>query len=719
MGYNIYMKNLFEGLNKSQLEAVKTTDGPILMLAGAGSGKTKTLTHRIAYLVSEKAIPASSILAVTFTNKAAGEMRKRVSNLLGLDDLANPLPFLGTFHSIANRILRREAGKLGYTSNFIIYDAGDSQALIKKILKSLSIDEKSITPSGVSWAISSAKNELVGPEQYRSMASNRVQLVAADVYPIYQRELRKASAFDFDDLIMELVKLLQAERDVLERYQNQFKYILVDEYQDTNHAQYELIKLLSAKHHNLCVVGDDWQSIYSWRGANYQNILNFESDYPEVKVVKLEQNYRSTQHILDAAHHVITKNSHRSNKKLWTDLGLGEKVHMISVADELAESRTIIQTIDRLKNQNNLKLNDFAVLYRTNAQSRSLEEWFLRYNIPYQIVGGTRFYERREVKDILAYLRVLFQPNDLISLNRILNVPTRGVGAKSALAIIDYIDKNEADSIATLKNATIIPNLKGKALKEIQALGVILADIKLQEGLSAYQLMDLLIKKIDYLDYLQDGSISADDRVENVQELLGVAKSYQDLDLETFLTEVALVSDLDSHDSNSQSVSLMTLHASKGLEFEVVFIVGLEEGVFPHARSLFDPSELEEERRLCYVGMTRAKQQLFMINASSRLLYGSSQHNLPSRFIADIPQEIIQQPAGAAISAISNMARKTFDNDFPDEANEVSVSVGEKVTHPSFGAGIVESIDDIEAVILFESVGKKNLNLQYAPLRKI
>jgi DNA helicase-2/ATP-dependent DNA helicase PcrA len=494
------MSKLFEGLNKAQAEAVEVTDGPILMLAGAGSGKTKTLTHRIAYLISEKKVPPSNILAVTFTNKAAGEMRSRVSRLLGFDEAgANPIPFLGTFHSIANRILRREADRIGMGSNFLIYDSGDSQALIKKILKSMHVSDKAITPSGIAWTISSAKNELIGPEKYRSMASNQLQLMAADVYPIYQRELRKAKAFDFDDLIMELVKLFKTESDILEKYQNQFQYILVDEYQDTNRAQYELIKLLASKHHNLCVVGDDWQSIYSWRGANYQNILNFEEDYPESKLIKLEQNYRSTQMILDAAHSVITKNLSRSSKKLWTDLGLGEKVHVLSVQDEMAEGRTIIQTIERLRGTNpDLRLSDFAVLYRTNAQSRSLEESFLRYNIPYQVIGGTRFYDRREVKDILAYMRVIFQPNDFVSLTRILNVPTRGVGAKSVSAIIDYLEKYEADVLETLANPSMITGLRGKALKEIEKLGVILSDLKSQEGLGVYDLMDVLIKRIDY-----------------------------------------------------------------------------------------------------------------------------------------------------------------------------------------------------------------------------
>ena len=713
------MKDFFSGLNDAQIEAVKTIDGPVLMLAGAGSGKTKALTHRIAYLVGEKKVPPHSILAVTFTNKAAAEMRSRVAKLLGFNDpSATPLTFLGTFHSIANKILRRESERLGLNSNFLIYDASDSQALIKKILKSLHIDDKTVTPSGISWAISSAKNELVGPEKYRSMASSRIQLVAADVYPIYQRELRNAKALDFDDLIMQLVGLFKSEPEVLERYQNQFKYILVDEYQDTNNAQYQMIKLLSSKNHNICVVGDDWQSIYSWRGANYQNILNFESDYPNAKVIKLEQNYRSTQHILDAAHHVISKNTSRSKKKLWTDLGLGEKVHVLQVADEMSEGRTIVQTIERLKNLNpQLSLKDFAVLYRTNAQSRSLEECFLRYNIPYQVVGGTRFYDRREVKDVLAYMRVIFQPNDMVSLARILNVPTRGVGAKSASALIDFLNKNEADTIESMVHAENIVGIKGKALKEIKNLGLILRDLREQQNLSIYELMDALVKRIGYLDYLQDGSISAEDRIENVQELLGVTKSYQNMDLETFLTDVALVSDLDSHNSNSNAISLMTLHSAKGLEFDVVFMVGMEEGVFPHSRSFFEPEELEEERRLCYVGMTRAKEQLYMIHASSRLLYGNTQHNLPSRFIADIPEEIIDQTNNGKVTKAPDFFT---DEQFSQEDFESpDLNEGDMVRHPLFGDGKVVSIDDSEATINFNRVGKKTLNLQYAPLHKI
>ncbi len=715
------MKDIFSNLNDSQAEAVKTTEGPVLMLAGAGSGKTKALTHRIAYLVGEKKVPPSNILAVTFTNKAAGEMKQRVAKLLGYDEPnANPLPFLGTFHSIANRILRREAERIGFNSNFLIYDTADSQALIKKILKKLQVDDKSITPSGILWAISSAKNELVGPEKYRSMASSRVQLVAADVYPIYQRELRQSKAMDFDDLIMELVKLLQNEHEVLERYQNQFKYILVDEYQDTNHSQYQLIKLLAAKHNNLCVVGDDWQSIYSWRGANYQNILNFESDYTNSKVIKLEQNYRSTQHILDAAHSVITKNLSRSQKKLWTDLGLGERVHVLSVNDELAEGRTIIQTIDRLRNSNpQLKLRDFAVLYRTNAQSRSLEESFLRYNLPYQVIGGTRFYDRREVKDILAYMRVLFQPNDFVSLGRILNIPTRGVGAKSLATVLDYLGKNEFDPIEVLSNAKQITGLKGKALTGVQDLGAALMDIRNQVGLNVYELMDLLIKRINYIDYLQDGTISAEDRVENVQELLGVAKTYQDMDLETFLTEVALVSDIDSHDPDSQAVSMMTLHAAKGLEFEVVFMVGMEEGVFPHSRSLFEPDELEEERRLCYVGMTRAKQQLYLLHASSRLLYGNTQHNVPSRFIADIPEEYLNIANPLPTSGLGELTNQHNNDEFLDDIPQINLAAGDMVRHPSFGEGKVLEINGTEAKVQFRISGVRELNLQYAPLDKL
>ena len=424
--------------------------------------------------------------------------------------------------------------------------------------------------------------------------------------------------------------------------------------------------------------------------------------------------------ILDAAHSVITKNISRSSKKLWTDLGLGEKVHVLSVQDEMAEGRTIIQTIERLRGANpSLRLSDFAVLYRTNAQSRSLEESFLRYNISYQVVGGTRFYDRREVKDIIAYMRVIFQPNDSVSLGRILNVPTRGVGAKSVSLVIDYIEKYEANVLETLANPSIIPGLRGKALKEIERLGKTLIDISSQEGLGIYDLMNTLITRIDYIDYLQDGTISAEDRIENVQELLGVAKVYKDISLETFLTEVALVSDLDAHDGMKDSVSLMTLHAAKGLEFEVVFMAGMEEGVFPHSRTFFAPDELEEERRLCYVGMTRAKQQLYMLHASSRMLYGNTQHNVPARFISDIPEEMVEEPTGSLNANFASARREVFESDFPDDVEVAQVEPGDKVMHPTFGKGKVLSVTDSEVEVSFESGQVKTLNLQYAPLKKM
>lgn len=716
--YNNFMQSSLDGLNEAQKEAVLATDGPVLMLAGAGSGKTKTLTHRIAYLLTEKACRPENILAVTFTNKAAGEMRHRVAKLLGMQGPdPRPLPFLGTFHSIANKILRREAALVGYSSNFLIYDTADSQALIKKLLKKNHIDEKSITPSAVGWAISSAKNELIGPQKYKEVASGRVGEVAATIYPEYQNELRAASAMDFDDLIMQLVKLFQNEHEVLARYQNQFQYILVDEYQDTNGAQYQLVKLLAAKHHNICVVGDDWQSIYSWRGANYQNILNFENDYPQTKIIKLEQNYRSTQHILDAAHQVITKNLSRSHKELWTDRGVGEKVHILPVRDELEEGRTVIRTIEQIRSKDpNMKFRDCAVLYRTNAQSRSLEESFIRYGVPYQVVGGVRFYDRREVKDILAYMRVLYQPNDLVSLGRILNVPTRGVGQKSAQAVLDYIGNTEQDAVQVLSNVADVPGLRGKALKSLNELGVILKELRETQGLSVSDLMEALIKRIDYFGYLDDGSAAAEERVENVQELVGVAKAYNHADLETFLTEVSLIADVDSHDDNADSVTLMTMHAAKGLEFEVVFVVGMEEGIFPHSRTFFEPEELEEERRLCYVAMTRAKSQLFLLYASSRLLYGTTQHNIPSRFIADIPAEYIDQPTCSEKVESISISDNSFFNDM---APQIDLSVGQKVLHGQFGEGKVKKIDGDELIIDFDQVGEKTLNAQYAPLQKL
>jgi len=716
------MIKVLESLNDEQRAAVLATEGPVLMLAGAGSGKTKTLTHRLAYLVQEKKVDPTNILAVTFTNKAAGEMRRRVARLLNFDeDNTQYMPFLGTFHSIANRILRREAIEIGYSANFLIYDAGDSHALIKSIIKTMQLDEKQITPNAVGNVISSAKNELIGAGEYKRFATGVLQEAAAEIYPKYQLALQKAGAMDFDDLIMKLTVLLEENEAVRTKYQNQFQYIMVDEYQDTNHAQYRLIQLLAKAHQNICVVGDDWQSIYSWRGANYENILNFEKDYPKAKIVKLERNYRSTQTILDAAGAVISKNSARSEKTLWTQAGSGEKIHIVQVRDELEEGRYIVQNIQTLiNNDSHLSLHDFAVLYRTNAQSRSLEESFLRYGLAYQIIGGVRFYERKEIKDVLAYVRYIYQPNDQVSLNRIINVPTRGLGQKSLQVFFDHSAKFEMPLLEAMAQAKNIDGLSPKAKSSFMQFGAMITSMQDQlTSLVVSEFIELVLKRTGYLDYLNDGSISAEERVENVRELLSVAKAYNNLSLEEFLTEISLISDLDNMRDSNGAVTLMTLHSAKGLEFNTVFMVGLEEGIFPHSRTFFEPSQLEEERRLCYVGMTRAKQRLYMLNATARLLYGTTQHNVPSRFLSEIPAELVQHTGSSKESIIQPVQSSVSDFDDEPFADIPVLQAGDKVLHESFGEGVVMVIDELEAIIRFASVGQKTLNLNFAKVTKL
>lgn len=713
------MRDILAGLNPSQCQAVTQTDGPLLMLAGAGSGKTKTLTHKIAYLVAKKGIKPQNILAVTFTNKAATEMRTRINHLLGLSENdRSSLPYLGTFHAIANKILRREAINLGYPNSFLIYDESDAQAVVKGLMRRRGLDEKVFTPSSIRSAISSAKNELITSSQYARLASGRIQEVAAQIYPDYQAELKKAGAMDFDDLIMKLVLLLERNAEILQKYQNTFNYILVDEYQDTNTAQYRMIKLLADKHHNICVVGDDWQSIYSWRGANFQNILNFEADYPETTVIKLEQNYRSTQHILDSAHSVILRNATRSDKRLWTDLGSGEKVVIRQVGDERAEGQYVVDTINQLMSQDrSLHRADFAVLYRTNAQSRALEEVFLRANLPYQIVGGVRFYERREIKDCLAYLRFIYQPQDLVSLARIINLPPRGIGEKSWQVFTDYLRLDGMATLPALQNAGEIAGLSAKASKSLTEFGHLIERFaQMSATLSVSSLIEQILRQSGYLTYLDDGSLTAQDRLENINEFIGVARRYDELGLEVFLTEIALVSDLDSYNVGSDAVTLMSLHASKGLEFDTVFIAGMEEGIFPHSRTFFEPSELEEERRLCYVGMTRAKARLHLLNASSRLLYGNTQHNVPSRFLSDIPTDFV-----ASVSANTGFGQWP-DNVFTDEFDQSiapDLNLGDNVVHPKFGRGVVVAVERDDIAIKFGQAGLKRLSLRYAPLSKI
>jgi DNA helicase-2/ATP-dependent DNA helicase PcrA len=716
------LEELLEGLNPEQRRAVETTEGPLLIQAGAGSGKTKTLTHRIAYLIASGKATPYSILAVTFTNKAAKEMRERVAKLLGAEaENRSFMPYMGTFHSICVRLLRQDGEHVGIPRSFVIFDEADRQAAVKQVSKQLMIDEKAFPPRVLSGLISSAKNDMVSPEEYTSMAASPAQQAAARVYPLYQQALREASALDFDDLINRTVSMLKTQALVREKWQQQFRYIMIDEYQDTNAAQYALVNLLTNEQHNIAVVGDDWQSIYSWRGADFRNILKFESDFKDCTIIKLEQNYRSTKHILDAAHAVISKNAQRSDKRLWTDAGNGLPVQMLQVSNERAEGEAIIRRIRNGVDSGQRHYRDYAVLYRTNAQSRSIEENFVHYGVPYRVVGGVRFYDRKEIKDLLAYLRLIFQPDDRVSFERIVNVPTRGIGAKSLQVFQAWQSSHGLSLLSALQQAGDCPDLTPKARKAFSELGDCLVSLRrVSEEASVGGLIDSLLRRIDYLHYLDDGSLQAETRQENVRELLSVAQEYQDEGLAGFLEEVALVSDLDSADFDGDAVTLMTLHAAKGLEFPVVFMSGMEESIFPHSRALYDQTEMEEERRLCYVGMTRARQELYMIYAATRLLYGGLQHNPPSRFLSEIDAEF--QQAAETTPSFSFEPTVTADQ-LSAPSNEPryvpDLSEGDGVRHQVFGQGTVLEIEGDTAVVYFKGKGARKLNISFAPLEKL
>jgi DNA helicase-2/ATP-dependent DNA helicase PcrA len=735
---------LLQELNEQQRVAAETIDGPVLILAGAGSGKTKALTHRVAYLVAEKQVDPTNILAVTFTNKAAGEMRGRVLQLLGRNPQSRGyLPFVGTFHSICMRLLRREATEIGLAANFLIFDSGDSQSAIKRAMRNLGIDDKQLTPNLIHGLISSAKNELISPEAYARLAQGKAQAAAAKVYPAYQKILKDAGALDFDDLIYNTVEMFRTNPALLKKYQDLFQYIMVDEYQDTNHAQYQITKLLAAGHHNIAVVGDDWQSIYSWRGANFQNILDFEKDYPDATVIKLEQNYRSTKRILDAAHAVIAKNKVRSDKKLWTEAGDGPGIGIINVYNEIQEAETIISRIQALRAEDKRELHDFAVLYRTNAQSRSLEEGFLRAGMPYKIVGGTRFYERKEIKDALAYLRFIYQPDDPVSFGRIINLPARGLGETTLSRLETWRIQNGRSLMEACRGADQIPGLQTRAVNSLQAFALLIDGLRAEiPKLAVGPLLDKVIKKSGYLTFLDDGSIQAADRIENVKELLSVAETYNELSLEAFLEEIALIADIDNYSQETNAVTLMTLHAAKGLEFPVVFMPGAEEGIFPHSRALFDQDQMEEERRLCYVGMTRARERLILLYANSRLLYGATNHNAPSRFLLEIPAELqdagsewsgqnrgsTTAAAGHATGAGSWSPQPMYGTGATTEAQAAAhreamlgldLNPGDRIRHAKFGDGIVAAVSGDEVTATFQGLGQKRLSLSFAPIEKV
>lgn len=712
-------EDVLAGLNPEQRRAVETTEGPLLIQAGAGSGKTMVLTHRIAHIIAQHKATPYNILAVTFTNKAAKEMRERVAKLLGENpDNRSFMPYMGTFHSICVRILRQEAEYIGLARSFVIFDESDRQSAIKQASKQLHIDEKSFPARVLSSIISAAKNDMIGPAEYLGIANSPAQHAAAQVFPLYQQILKNASALDFDDLIGRTVEMLNTHKPVREKWQQQFRYIMIDEYQDTNEAQYKLVRLLTAPHRNIAVVGDDWQSIYSWRGANFRNILNFEKDYKDCTVIKLEQNYRSTKHILDAAHAIITKNQQRSDKQLWTKQDGGLPVQITQVHGERAEGEAIVRRVRYGVDSGLRNYKDYAVLYRTNAQSRSVEEAMVHYGIPYRIVGGQRFYDRKEIKDIIAYLRVIFQPEDRVSFERIVNVPTRGIGAKSVQQFFAW-QQNEGLSLhRALDTIEQCSDITPRARKNIADLAATLEALRVVmiDG-SVAGLIDSLIRRVEYESYINDGSPQGESRLENVKELISVAQEYQDVGLDGFLEEIALVSDLDTAEFENNAVTLMTLHAAKGLEFPVVFMVGMEETIFPHSRALYDQSEMEEERRLCYVGMTRAREELHMIYASSRVLYGGVQHNPPSRFLSEIDGTFQASEASLYNGYEQPAMPQKAVSDEPRYVPELAE--GDGVRHHLFGEGQVMELDGDNAVIYFKGRGPKKLNIAFAPLEKL
>ena len=631
----IPMNSLLTGLNKEQQQAVQHTEGPLLILAGAGSGKTKVLTVRIAHLLAQGVNPYE-ILAITFTNKAAKEMKSRVESLVG--DVANRI-WLSTFHSFCAKFLRFEIDNfLGYNSNFTIYDTSDSQAVIKSALKALNLDDKYYPVGAMIAAISDAKNKLLFASDFRKQARDFYQQKVADVYEYYERELRKNNALDFDDLLLVAVKLLQSNAAVLDKYSHRFRYVMIDEYQDTNHAQYVLAKLLASHWKNIAVVGDADQSIYAWRGADIQNILDFEKDYPNCRSIKLEQNYRSTKIILDAANAVIDNNEGRPEKNLWTDKTEGTKIQHFTAQSEHEEAAFIGDTIAKKHDIHDVPYGDMAILYRTNAQSRVLEEALIKRALPYTMVGGTKFYDRKEIKDVLAYLRVLYNPFDDLSLLRIINVPKRSIGATTVAKLQDYAREKGTSLFMTLTQLHLIDSIKGKTKEKLEEFGILIFTLVSEmEDKTVLDILESILDRTGYLAQLEESTDPQDQaRAENIGELLSVAKDFQDTNpsgtVEDFLEQVALVNDVDSFEQEEAKVTLMTLHAAKGLEFPIVFLCGLEEGLFPHSRTLMNPEEIEEERRLAYVGITRAEKELYISNATTRTVFGRTSSYLSMKF---------------------------------------------------------------------------------------
>ena len=728
------MQSLLDGLNRKQQQAVQHTEGPLLILAGAGSGKTKVLTVRIAYLLAQGVNPYE-ILAITFTNKAAKEMKSRVEGLVG--DVANRI-WLSTFHSFCAKFLRFELDNfLGYNSNFTIYDTSDSQVVIKAALKALNLDDKYYPVGAMISAISDAKNKLMFASDYRKQARDFYQQKVADVYEYYERELRKNNALDFDDLLLIAVKLLQSNAAVLEKYSKRFKYVMIDEYQDTNHAQYLLAYLLSSYWKNIAVVGDADQSIYAWRGADIQNILDFEKDYPNCTSIKLEQNYRSTKIILDAANAVIDNNEGRPEKNLWTDKVEGAKIQHFTAQSEHEEAAFIGDTIVKKHDIHGVPYGDMAILYRTNAQSRVLEEALIKRALPYTMVGGTKFYDRKEIKDVLAYLRVLYNPFDDLSLLRIINVPKRSIGATTVSKLQDYARENGTSLFMTLTQLHLVDTIKGKTKEKLEEFGILIFTLVAEmDDKSVLDILEAILDRTGYLAQLEESTDPQDQaRAENIGELLSVAKDFQDTNptgtVEDFLEQVALVNDVDSFEQEEFKVTLMTLHAAKGLEFPIVFLGGLEEGLFPHSRTLMNPEEIEEERRLAYVGITRAEKELYISNATTRTVFGRTSSYLPSRFIDEIPAELVDSlrakrriPDDIKPTVPRHMSVASRPVTKPIIRNEVIADwkVGDTAIHSKWGNGKVVNVSGegagMKLTIEFPTQGVRVVMAKFAPVKK-
>lgn len=756
------MNPLIIGMNDKQAEAVQTTDGPLLIMAGAGSGKTRVLTHRIAYLIDEKYVNPWNILAITFTNKAAREMRERAIAL----NPATQDTLIATFHSMCVRILRREADYIGYNRNFTIVDPGEQRTLMKRIIKQLNLDTKKWNERSILGTISNAKNDLLDEIAYEKQAGDMYTQVIAKCYKAYQEELRRSEAMDFDDLIMMTLRLFDQNKDVLAYYQQRYQYIHVDEYQDTNHAQYQLVKLLASRFKNICVVGDADQSIYGWRGADMQNILDFEKDYPQAKVVLLEENYRSTKKILQAANNVINHNKNRRPKKLWTQNDEGEQIVYHRANNEQEEAVFVASTIDNIVREQGKNFKDFAVLYRTNAQSRTIEEALLKSNIPYTMVGGTKFYSRKEIRDVIAYLNILANTSDNISFERIVNEPKRGVGPGTLEKIRSFAYEQNMSLLDSSSNVMISP-LKGKAAQAVWDLANLILTLRSKlDSLTVTEITENLLDKTGYLEALQvQNTLESQARIENIEEFLSVTKNFDDnpeitvegetgLDrLSRFLNDLALIADTDDSATETAEVTLMTLHAAKGLEFPVVFLIGMEEGVFPLSRAIEDADELEEERRLAYVGITRAEQILFLTNANTRTLFGKTSYNRPTRFIREIDDELIQhqglaRPVNSSFGvkyskeqptqfgqgmSLQQALQARKSNSQPqvtaqlqalnaNNSHETSWEIGDVATHKKWGDGTVFEVSGSgktqELKINFPGIGLKKLLASVAPISK-